>query len=93
MKSYNNRSVTIAFVVTLALIMSGSLVEGGAYRLLTTRPHSSRLTVASQGDQDRNYLEADGKKDPLKKKKKKVVVVNSSFRNIPPSRSNPTQNK
>ncbi|KAL7162812.1 hypothetical protein ACSBR2_043152 [Camellia fascicularis] len=78
MKSYL-RSLA-AFVLALLLILHSLPSQAQASRVVLAKAHSS--SVASQTVKDLHTK----KKDPFKK-------LDSSSRMIPPSTSNPTQNK
>ncbi|XAR49827.1 hypothetical protein NMG60_11003980 [Bertholletia excelsa] len=78
MKSFS-RSVAALAVAIILILLSWS-TQAQASRLLLMKAHSS-----SGASQSHKELRVDSK-NPYKR-------LGSSFRTIPPSRSNPTQNK
>ncbi|XP_022886807.1 uncharacterized protein LOC111402678 [Olea europaea var. sylvestris] len=73
----------ISLVLALVLILQSHLHEAQGARLMTETKASSKSIDSST--QAFRSLHPD-EKNPFKK-------VKSSFRKVPPSRSNPTQNK
>ncbi|KAH6773327.1 hypothetical protein C2S51_011731 [Perilla frutescens var. frutescens] len=74
----SNLSVIATLLLALALILHSNVQRAEAARSLLTKTR----TLSSQSSQGLHVKE----KNPYKKEK-------SSFRRVPPSRSNPTQNK
>nr|GMC78041.1 Tyrosine recombinase [Ipomoea batatas] len=84
MNFFNRPRKLAAFLLTVALLLQFCTSQTDAARVLSKKAHSSPGTMASSSSSSSETLK--GGEEALKN-------VDSSLRKIPPSRSNPTQNK
>nr|GMC77396.1 Tyrosine recombinase [Ipomoea batatas] len=83
MNFFNRPRKLAAFLLTVALLLQFCTSQTDAARVLSKKAHSSPGTMASSSSSS----------ETLKGGEEALKNVDSSLRKIPPSRSNPTQNK
>ncbi|KAL7100321.1 hypothetical protein ACP275_09G139400 [Erythranthe tilingii] len=77
-------SITASFLIVLVLVLNSHVQESQAIRVLLANTQNPVSTVKSSSQSLEGLHSKE--KNPYKKEK-------SSYRRVPPSRSNPTQNK